>query len=81
MKTNMLKLLSVVILLIILVIGCKKNQTSTTEEKSNPINIQKIESVVKYCTDRVQNSLKTTDVSQLIAPVITLKQHQTIPMG
>ncbi len=61
MKTNMLKLLSVVILLIILVIGCKKNQTSTTEEKSNPINIQKIESVVKYCTDRVQNSLKTTD--------------------
>ncbi len=56
----MLKLFSVVFLLIILVIGCNKNKT-TTEEKANPVNIQKIESVVKYCTDRVQNSLKTTD--------------------
>ncbi|MCX6280745.1 MAG: hypothetical protein NTU51_02155 [Bacteroidetes bacterium] len=59
---SLFRLLSVVIIIIALLIGCKKNQTSeSTNAKTTPIDIQKIESVVKYCTNRVHNSLKTTD--------------------
>jgi len=56
------RLLSVVILLITLFIGCKKNQTTENpRDKSNPIDLQKIESLVKYCANRVNSPLKTTD--------------------
>jgi hypothetical protein len=61
MKTTF-KLLSVVFLLIALFIGCKKNQTSENiKDKSTSVDQQKIESVVKYCANRVTHSLKTTD--------------------
>ena len=56
------KLVSVVILLIALLTACKKNQTTEyTKDKSTSIDLQKIESVVKYCTNRVIFPSKTTD--------------------
>jgi len=60
MKTT-LKILSIGIALMILITGCKKNQSSNPTEQKSPVDKQKIESVVKYCTSRVLNKVKTTD--------------------
>jgi hypothetical protein len=51
-----------VIIVIALIMGCKKNQTSeAVKEKSASLDLQKIESLVKYCTNRVLHGLKTND--------------------
>ncbi len=60
MKTTS-KILSIGIVLIILITGCKKNQSSITTEQQAPVDKQKIESNVKYCTGRILSSVKTID--------------------
>jgi len=56
------KLVFIVMLFVALITGCKKNQTSENpKDNSNPIDLQKIESLVKYCTSRVNSPVKTTD--------------------
>lgn len=61
MKT-ILKLLSILTLAVVLILSCKKNQPSeANKEQSGPSEMQKIESLVKYCTNRVIHSLKTND--------------------
>ncbi len=63
MKNLTLKLFSLVsIALVVLLFGCSKTKTSENAgKKDSPMDLQKIESVVKYCTDRVLNPLKTND--------------------
>jgi len=63
MKNLTLKLFSLVsIALVVLLFGCSKTKTSENAgQKDSPMDLQKIESVVKYCTDRVLNPLKTND--------------------
>ncbi len=60
MKTTS-KILSTGIVLIILITGCKKNQSSSITEQKVTFDGQKIESVVKYCTARMNSHLKSND--------------------
>ena len=57
-----IKLVFVVMLFAALITGCKKSQTSENpKDNSHPIDLQKIESLVRYCTNRVNSPIKTTD--------------------
>ncbi len=61
MKTT-LKIFPSLLIVIILISACSKNQSLNDKEiKVQSLDVKKIESTVKYCTDRIKNPLKTTD--------------------
>ena len=61
MKTT-LKLFSLLLLVVMIVVSCQKNKSSeTASAKSGSPDLAKIESLVKYCTNRVIHGLKTND--------------------
>jgi hypothetical protein len=61
MKTT-INLLSILILTVVMILSCNKYQSSeTNKEQSGSPDMQKIESLVKYCTNRVLHGLKTND--------------------
>ena len=66
MKNATLTLFVLATISIVMIVGCSKNKTSENAgKKDSSVDLQKIESVVKYCADRVLNPLKTNDSIQL----------------